>query len=91
MEVVTQLGSGLWVISLWVSHLQLHQAQTDPLVFHELCNQGCHVAQLHGSSAECSVKELLTAGFSPENKSERRAPKGDFILEAFLNHVNVIN
>ena len=51
---------------------------------------GCHVAQLHGSSVECSVKELLTAGFSPEKKSERRDPKGDFILEAFLN-LNVIN
>ena len=50
---------------------------------------GCHVAQLHGSSAECSVKELLTAGFSPENKSERRAPKGDFILEAFLKETTI--
>ena len=50
---------------------------------------GCHVAQLHGSSVECSVKELLTAGFSPEKKSERRDPKGDFILEAFLKETTI--
>ena len=37
---------GCGVTSLWVSHRQLHQSQTDALVFYELCKQGCHVAQL---------------------------------------------
>ena len=49
----------------------------------------CHVAQPRGSSAECSVKELLAAGLSPERKSERRDPKGDFILEAFLKETTI--
>ena len=35
------------------------------------------------------MKELLTAGLSPERKSERRDRKGDFILEAFLKETTI--